>query len=137
MFYTITWLLMALLLALWSIAAWALHALAQWSGLQAGTLPGVPEQLGTLPAPDWLSLWLPLGAQESWSALLTSFNPLFESVLAFSPALLALLVPAIWLIWALGAVLLVALGIGLTVLIRLARTRMVATAEPRRPLVVG
>jgi hypothetical protein len=130
MFYTITWLLMALLLALWSVAAWVLHALAQWSGLHAGALSGLPQQLGTLPAPDWLTPVM----QESWSALLASFNPLFESVLAFAPALLTLLMPAIWLVWALGAVLLVALGIGLTVLIRLARTRMAATAAAGRVL---
>lgn len=138
MFYTITWLLMALLLALWSVAAWVLHALAQWSGAQTGAMAGLPTQLGTLPstlsAPDWLSLWLSPGAQESWAALLTSFNPLFESLLAFAPALLALLVPAIWLVWALGAVLLVALGLGLTVLIRLVRARLQATADADRSL---
>ena len=129
MFYTITWILMALLLALWSVAAWVLHTLAQWSGAQAGGMAGLPAQLGTLPAPDWLSLWLSPAAQESWAGLLTSFNPLFESLLAFAPALLALLVPAIWLVWALGAVLLIALGLGLTVLIRLARSRLGATTD--------
>ncbi len=132
MFYTITWLLMTLLLALWSVAAWVLHTLAQWSGTQTGAMSGLPAQLGTLPAPEWLSPWLPLAAQESWSAALTSVNPLFESMLAFAPALLALLVPAIWLVWALGAVLLVALGLGLTVLIRLARARLQATSGTGR-----
>jgi len=135
MFYTITWLLMALLLALWSVAAWVLHALAQWSSAQAGGMAGLPAQLGTLPAPDWLSLWLPLDMQASWAALLTSFSPLFESLLAFAPALLALLVPAIWLVWAIGAVLLVALGLGLTVLIRLVRSRLGAAAAPHQRLV--
>lgn len=134
MFYTMTWLLMALLLALWSAAAWVLHTLAQWSGAQAGGMAGLPAQLGTLPAPAWLSPWLPPGAQESWTAVLTSFNPLIESLLAFAPALLALLVPAIWLVWAVGAVLLVALGLGLTVLIRLAGARMGTTAANYRPL---
>lgn len=134
MFYTMTWLLMALLLALWSAAAWVLHTLAQWSGAQAGGMAGLPAQLGTLPARAWLSPWLPLGAQESWTAVLTSFNPLIESLLAFAPALLALLVPAIWLVWAVGAVLLVALGLGLTVLIRLASARMGTTAANYRPL---
>jgi len=135
MFYTITWLLMALLLALWSVAAWVLHALAQWSSAQAGGMAGLPAQLGTLPAPDWLPLWLPLDMQASWAALLTSFSPLFESLLAFAPALLALLVPAIWLVWAIGAVLLVALGLGLTVLIRLVRSRLGAAAAPHQRLV--
>ncbi len=134
MLYTLTWLLMALLLALWSAAAWVLHTLAQWSGTQAGGMAGLPAQLGTLPAPDWLSPLLPLGAQESWSAVLTSFTPLLESLLAFAPALLTLLVPAIWLVWAIGAVLLVALGIGLTMLVGLARSRMGATAATSRSL---
>lgn len=136
MFYTMTWVLMALLLALWSVAAWVLHALAQWSVIQSGTLAGLPAQLDTLPstlsAPNWLPL-LP-GAHEFWAALLTSFNPLFESLLAFAPALLALLVPAIWLVWAIGAVLLVALGLGLTLLIRLARARLQATTDADRLL---
>ncbi len=139
MFYTITWLLMALLLALWSFAAWLLHALAQWSGAQAGGIAGLPAQLSTLPAPEWLSLWLPMGAQgtqQSWSALLASVNPLFDAMLAFAPALLALLVPAIWLVWALGAVLLVAIGLGLTMLIRLTRARLATTAAAAGPLAV-
>lgn len=135
MFYTMTWLLMALLLAVWSAAAWVLTTLAQWSDAQTGGMAGLPTQLATLPAPEWLSPWLPLGAQASWSAVLTSFNPLFESMLAFAPALLAVLVPAIWLVWAVGAVLLVALGLGLTVLIRLVRTRQNATVASYQPLV--
>ncbi|MDY7574188.1 hypothetical protein [Actimicrobium sp. CCI2.3] len=134
MFYTLTWLLMALLLALWSAAAWVLHTVAQWSGAQAGGMAGLPAQLGMLPAPAWLSSWLPLGAQESWSAVLTSLTPLLESMLAFAPALLTLLVPAIWLMWAIGAVLLVALGLGLTVLFRVARSRMGAMATANRSL---
>jgi hypothetical protein len=135
MFYTMTWLLMALLLALWSAAAWVMHALAQWSGLQAGGMSGLPMQIGALPVPEWLLPWLPLGAQESWTGALTAFTPLFDTMLGFAPALLALLVPAIWLIWAVGAVLLVALGLGLTVLIRLVRTRQGATAASYQPLV--
>lgn len=43
MFYAMTWLLMALLLALWSGAAWALVALASGSGTQGGGLAELPD----------------------------------------------------------------------------------------------
>jgi len=135
MVYTMTWLLMTLLLALWSAAAWVMHALVQWSGLPAGAMSGLPTQWSALPAPEWLSPWLPLGTQESWTAALTAVTPVIDSMVDFAPVILALLVPAIWLIWALGAVLLVALGLGLTVLIRLVRTRQGATAASCQPLV--
>jgi hypothetical protein len=135
MFYTMIWLLMALLLALWSAAAWVMHALAQWSGLQAGGMSGLPTQVGALPAPEWLSPWLPPGAQESWTSALAAFTPMINSMVDFAPVMLALLVPAIWLIWAIGAVLLVVLGLGLTLLIRLIRTRQGATAASYQPLV--
>ena len=40
MFYAISWFAVLSLLALWSLAAWALHAVAVWTVSNAGALTG-------------------------------------------------------------------------------------------------
>jgi hypothetical protein len=40
-FYALSWFLVFGLFALWSLAAWAVHAVAMWSVSNAGALTGV------------------------------------------------------------------------------------------------
>lgn len=130
MFYAMTWVLMAVLLALWSAAAWALHALATWSGAQAGGLAGLPDQVVALGAPAWLEPWLPAGAQESWTAILAAFAPFFDYLLAIAPGMAAWAAPLIWVLWAVGGIMLLVLGVGATLMIRVVKRHL----SPARPL---
>lgn len=125
MFYALSWSVVALLLAAWSLALWALHALGTWVLTQAGGLAtpesGTPGP-ATLPAlPDWLAPWLP----EGWAPLLQSglsaLGPLVQQLLETMPALAGGLTLAAWLVWGLGAFVLMVLGAALHGLVALWR----------------
>ena len=132
MFYTLTWLLIAVLLTLWSGAAWALHALLGWSGLQAGGLAGLPDHAAALGAPAWLTLWLPAELQPYWTAALAALGPFFDYLLAIAPGLVAWAGPVVWGLWALGGVVLLVLGVVATLMIRTFKRRF--SLAPRRAL---
>lgn len=125
MWHGAAWLVIAFLLALWSLGAWALHAMAQWGTKFAGAAgaPGAVAELAgqasELRLPEWLAAWLPAGAQGQWGAVVSAFTPWVESVMSHAPSLVAWLAPAIWVIWALGGVLLLVLGGGLSAVILL------------------
>jgi hypothetical protein len=130
MFYAITWLLLAVLMALWSGAAWALHALASWSVAQAGGLAGLPGQVVALGVPEWLTFWLPVDAQASWTAILAAIAPFFDYLLAVAPGLVAWAAPLIWVLWAVGGLMLLVLGVAATLMIRAAKRRLSPTIRP-------
>ena len=118
MWHALAWLVMGTLLALWSLGAWALHATVQWgAGLAAGGSGGVAREVAGLQPPEWLAVWLPAGAQEQWNALASLSASWVEYALVQAPDWAAWLSPAIWGVWALGAVLLLALGGGCSGLI--------------------
>lgn len=124
MFYAMTWLLIAGLLLLWSATAWALHKLAQWAAAHNGGLTGLGDQIGSIKATEWLAPWLPQGAADSLTELMSALTPLIESLLAYAPGLLSWLAPAIWAIWLAGSLLLFVLGGILSVVIRVFKSRM-------------
>lgn len=140
MFYALSWSVVALLLAVWSLALWALHALGTWVLTQAGGL-AMPEAgaPATLPAlPDWLAPWLP----ESWAPLLQSalstLGPLVQQLLETMPALAGGLTLAAWLVWGLGAFVLMVLGAALHGLVALwRRDRPAAGPGQNRVLVAA
>ncbi len=121
----VAWLVTGCLLALWSLGLWALHAVAQWGAGIAGATASVAgngaaavaRQVEALRPPGWLSAWLPTGAEEQWGAMVSTFTPWGESALIHAPSLVAWLAPAIWVVWALGGVLLLVVGGGLSALI--------------------
>jgi hypothetical protein len=48
MFCVLSWFAVIALLALWSLAAWALHAVAVWTVSNAGALTGAASGAGTI-----------------------------------------------------------------------------------------
>ena len=131
MWHGVAWLATGFLLALWSLGAWALHGVAQWGAGLAGTkaagaaggLAEVANQVGALKPPEWLAVWLPPGVQEQWGAMVSAFTPWVEVALTHAPSLVAWLAPAIWVVWALGGLLLLVLGGGLSALILVIKRR--------------
>ncbi|HCV13859.1 MAG TPA: hypothetical protein DGC76_09230 [Candidatus Accumulibacter sp.] len=117
MFYALSWFLVFGLFALWSLAAWAVHAVAMWSVANAGALTGVTSGIEGLRLPEWLSPWVPPEIAQTMTSLLSSFAPVVESLLQTAPALAGGLSMVTWVIWALGSALLVLLGAGLHLLI--------------------
>ncbi len=119
MFHVLTWLLVASLLVLWSLTAWALHAALTWSGAQAGGLADLPGRVASQSLPEWLTAWLPPAALETLGSMLTALRPAFESLLAYAPAALAWLSPVVWVGWAFGCILLLVAGLVVSGLIKL------------------
>ncbi len=127
MFYLINWFVVVALLALWSLAAWALHAAAVWAVSNAGALSGAASGAvsgaGSLTLPDWLAPWVPSELAQALTQLMAGLGPLVESLLQTAPALAGGLTVAAWVIWGIGSALLLLLGAGLHLLIALWRRR--------------
>jgi hypothetical protein len=122
-FYAINWFVVVMLLALWSLTAWAMHALAVWTVSNAGVWSGAASGVGGLRLPDWLAPWVPPEIAQSLDTLLSGLGPVVESLLQAAPAVAGGLGVATWAVWGIGSALLVLLGAGLHLLIALWRRR--------------
>ena len=123
MFYLLSWFLVFGLFALWSLAAWAVHAVAVWTVSNAGAMTGVVSGIEDLHLPEWLAPWVPPEIAQAMTSLLSGFAPVVESLLQAAPALTGGLTMVTWVVWGLGSALLVLLGAGLHLLIAMLRRR--------------
>lgn len=123
MFYAISWFVVVALLALWSLAAWALHAVGIWTVSNAGALSGAASGVGAVRLPEWLAPWVPQALSQSLTALLSGLGPVVDGLLQAAPALAGGVTVASWVVWGIGSVLLVLLGAALHLLIALWRRR--------------
>ena len=108
MLHAIVWSLLFALLALWSLVAWSLHALVAWAAANAG---GVAAGAAATQAPGWLAPWIPAEVAALVTSLQSVLGPLVDGVLSTAPALAGLASVAIWVVWAVGALLIVVLGL--------------------------
>ncbi|WP_299163817.1 hypothetical protein [Accumulibacter sp.] len=120
-FYALSWFLVFGLLALWSLAAWALHAVAVWSVSNASALTGVTSGVEGLRLSQLVPPWVPPEIAQAMTALLAGFAPVVESLLQTVPALTSGLTMVTWVIWGLGSALLLLLGAGLHLVIAMWR----------------
>jgi hypothetical protein len=110
MFYILSWLIVLVLLAFWSLGAWALQAITLWSTANAGTLSGHTKVIEDLQVPAWLTVWLPAEWVSAFKSIAMTTVPWVESALSHAPALGSGLSVAIWVLWGVGAALLLLLG---------------------------
>jgi len=141
MFYALSWFVVFGLLALWSLGAWALHAVAVWAVSSAGTLTGAASDAVSgaegLRLPEWLAPWVPPEIVQAMSSLLSGLAPAVEGLLQAAPSLAGGLSVAAWVIWGLGSVLLVLLGAVLHLLIAMWRRRGGGSGPQPRPQVAA
>jgi hypothetical protein len=127
MLYALSWLVIISLIALWSLAAWALHGVAVWAVSNAGALTdvatGAVSGAQGLHLPDWLAPWVPPEITQAMTSAVSGVAPLIESLLQGAPALAGGLTVATWVIWGLGSALLILLGAGLHLLVAMWRRR--------------
>ncbi|MEY4754849.1 MAG: hypothetical protein RJA44_2524 [Pseudomonadota bacterium] len=123
MFYTLGWLAVSALIALWSLVAWALHAVAVWTVSNAGALSAATAVVGDIVLPGWLAPWVPAELAQVIVQLATALGPLIDRLLQAAPALAGGITVAAWVVWSLGSVLLVLLGAGLHLLMAVWRRR--------------
>jgi hypothetical protein len=137
MFYALNWLVVVSLFMLWSLAAWAFHSIAAWTVSNAGTLAGGAGSFEALQVPVWLAPWIPTEYASSLNSMIASLTPAIQTVLEWAPAVAGGLSIAVWTVWAIGAVLVVALGFLVTGLIAVLSRRMSASATSSRGLVAA
>lgn len=133
MFYAISWFISLSLLALWSLLCWGVHAFTVWAMSSAGALAaGAAGAAGAASVqaillPAWLQGWVPPELLRSLEGWITSAGPMLQAVLESVPALAGAVTVLAWGIWGLGAVVLIALAVGLHVLIRLLQRNTTAS----------
>ena len=130
MFHALIWSLTFILLALWSVAAWAFHSVAVWTISNAGTLTAGSATVDSLRAPDWLAPWVPPELALAFTSMLSAAGPAVEAMLGQAPALAGVLSVAVWAVWGIGSVLIVILGIVCSGVITLLRRRKSMFAAP-------
>jgi hypothetical protein len=126
-FYALSWSVTFILLALWSLAAWAFHSIAAWTVSNAGVLAEGSGAIEGLRAPDWLAPWIPPELALASSSVLTALSPAIEAALNQAPAVAGGLSVAVWAVWGVGSALIVILGLVCSRLITALRRR----ASPR------
>ena len=130
MLYALSWSVMFILLALWSLAAWAFHLIAAWTVSNAGVLAGGSGAIDGLRAPDWLAPWIPPELALAFTSVLSALGPAIESALNQAPALADGLSVAAWAVWGVGGALIIILGLVCSRLITVLRRRPSAFAAP-------
>ena len=128
MFCALGWLVVVSLLALWSLAAWAFHAIAAWTLSSADVLAVRPGVTQGLRMPDWLAPWVPPEFALVLDSMASALMPGIEAVLGWAPALEGGLAVAVWVVWGIGSALLIVLGLLVTGLITVLRRRVFAPA---------
>ncbi len=117
---TLSWTLFAVLALLWTGAAWITAAAAGWAAeaLAGGSASQTVRDLATLPLPDWLKFWIdPEWLQAVQSALQWAIDGAGAG-LPFLASIAGWIVPAIWIGWGLGAVLLLVAALAVHLLVR-------------------
>lgn len=117
MLYGISWFIVASLLALWSLFTWAVHAMAVWAVSQAGALSGMASGSVSVSLPAWLAPWVPPGLMADLTDWASQLGLLVEGLLQAMPSLAGGLTVLAWVVWAIGALLLMLTGAGLHALI--------------------
>lgn len=116
MFYALSWLAVFALLAIWSMVVWALHAMTTWALSSAGVLTGAASDATSVALPGWLSPWIPAELIDDVTHFAKGLVPLLESLIQAAPSLAGGLSIAAWVIWAIGGLILLVLGVAVHVL---------------------
>lgn len=122
MLYAVVWFGVLFLLSLWSLTTWAIHSISEWMATRAGEL-GAGEGFGGLQLPESLTSWLPPEVVDVVAALLAGAEPILLSLLQAAPALAGGFTVAVWVVWAIGSMLLVGLGAAVHAMIAIWRRR--------------
>jgi mannose/fructose/N-acetylgalactosamine-specific phosphotransferase system component IIC len=128
--YALSWSVTFILLALWSVAAWAFHSIAAWTVSNAGVLAGGTGTIESLRVPDWLAPWIPTELTLAFTSMLSALSPAIEATLNQAPALAGGLSVATWMVWGVGFALIVILGLVCSRLITVLRRRGSVFAAP-------
>lgn len=123
MVYALGWIGVLLLLAIWSLTAWAAHSFTAWTVASVGGLAAGSEVTQRPGVPDWLAPWVPPELAAVLDSIASAVAPAVEAVLAWAPALEGGLSVAVWVIWGIGSFLLIVAGMLVTGVVAALRRR--------------
>ncbi len=115
MLHLVAWTIVVGLAVIWSVACWGLGTFGVWALSNANQLSGVASGVGQGPIPSWLLPWMPEAFAEALRPILAETATLIARLLQMVPGLSDGFSVAVWVIWALGAGLLVLLGVASSV----------------------
>lgn len=137
MFYMLNWFVVFALFALWSFAAWAFHSVAVWMMANAGSLSGGAGAIESLQLPVWLAPWVPSEYVSSVTLVISSVMPAIQTALEWAPAMAGGLAMAVWIVWGIGAFVLIALGLLATGLIAMVSRKISPSMLSSRNMAVA
>lgn len=117
----ISWFLILVLLAIWSVGVWGLHSLVAWSITGVGALANHSKSAEQIALPEWAALWAPSELMLAIKASTETVLPWIYSALSALPNAVGWLSPLTWLLWSIGFAILVIGGVALHALIAVAR----------------
>jgi len=118
MLFVLTWGLVFVLLALWSLTCWSLHAVTLWAIKSAsGVTGGAAVVADSSLMPSSLQAWMPTEFVDVMQSLLTALWSLLQPLLMAVPALGELITVLAWVVWGAGVLVLVALAIAAKIVI--------------------
>lgn len=129
----LTWILFAVLALVWTGAAWITAAILQWAteALASGAASDAAREMAALELPEWMKVWIDPDWLLVLQAAVQSATDGAGALLPLANMAAAWLVPAVWLTWGLGMVLLLVAAVGAHVLLRrYARRRASSPAAP-------
>jgi hypothetical protein len=125
MVFLLGWVLVLLLLALWSALVWSGEAL----------LGAMLSHAGAIGTSDWslpeaLTAWLPVPVAEWLAGTVETLAPQLQALAGMLPALSGGVTVLAWVVWSVGAVLLVGIGLAIHVAVALWRKSKRSTPGP-------
>lgn len=121
-----SWILFALLALFWTGAAWVTAAATGWvtQALASGSATKAARDLAAVPLPEWLAPWIDPGWLQALRSAVEWAIEGAGAVLPVAAPAVGWLVPAIWMLWGVGMILLLGGAAGAHVVVRrLARRR--------------
>ena len=128
MVFVVGWVIVLLLLAMWSALTWAGTALVAGLLSQAGAIGS-----GDWALPEALTAWLPVPAAEWLVGTLETLTPQLQALTGALPSLSGGATVLGWVVWGLGAALLLLTGVLIHVAVALWRKSAKSTLH-RAPL---
>ncbi|MFG6432552.1 hypothetical protein [Roseateles sp. LYH14W] len=119
------WVLVLLLLAMWSGLVWAGEALLAAALSKAGTL-----STGDWSLPEALTAWLPVPVAEWLAGTLETLTPQLQALVGTLPWLSGGVTVLAWVVWSLGALLLLGVGVAVHVAVALWRKSARSSLPP-------
>lgn len=128
MVYLVGWVLVLLLLALWSGLVWSGEALLVAMLAKVGASGPIDWSL-----PDALTAWLPVWAAEWLAGTLENFTPQLQALASGLPWLSSGVALLAWVVWGLGALALGVVGVAIHVGVALWRKSKASTPAVTAP----